>query len=246
MRVLFPTEVSSFDFQVECTDRTVQYKLNAQSLRLFGLHRDVNDAHRAGANRLQKQKKQKNSSNADICKKAEFYNASGIPAEFYGLTAKTRYLGRRENSKRTKIWGILLGHVLIAGGIWEEEILIAEIEEQKKLDASETYPEDRIHKNTFCVLRFPRSITDWIGFGLGWFGKLDTRYFSERLLNEFSNWLLFNCRTQLIFPLVQLYLVSMRSLVVFEEANIVFQTTSLQFSIFQFLKYNGLEVFLGG
>ena len=27
--------------------------LNAQSLRLFGLHGDVNDAHRAGANRLQ-------------------------------------------------------------------------------------------------------------------------------------------------------------------------------------------------
>ena len=27
------------------------------------------------------------------------------------------------------------------------------------------------HKNTFCVLRFPRSITDWIGFGLGWFGE---------------------------------------------------------------------------
>ena len=27
--------------------------LNAQSLRLFGLHSDVNDAHRAGANRLQ-------------------------------------------------------------------------------------------------------------------------------------------------------------------------------------------------
>ena len=53
LTVLFPTEVSSFDFQVECTDRTVQYKLNAQSLRLFGLHRDVNDAHRAGANRLQ-------------------------------------------------------------------------------------------------------------------------------------------------------------------------------------------------
>ena len=60
LTVLFPTEVSSFDFQVECTDRTVQYKLNAQSLRLFGLHRDVNDAHRAGANRLQN-KQQKNS-----------------------------------------------------------------------------------------------------------------------------------------------------------------------------------------
>ena len=56
LTVLFPTEVSSFDFQVECTDRTVQYKLNAQSLRLFGLHRDVNDAHRAGTNRLQNNK----------------------------------------------------------------------------------------------------------------------------------------------------------------------------------------------
>ena len=53
LTVLFPTEVSSFDFQVECRDGTVQYKLNAQSLRLFGLHRDVNDAHRASANRLQ-------------------------------------------------------------------------------------------------------------------------------------------------------------------------------------------------
>ena len=57
LTVLFPTEVSSF-FQVESTDRTVQYKLNAQSLRLFGLHRDVNDAHRAGANRLQNKTKQ--------------------------------------------------------------------------------------------------------------------------------------------------------------------------------------------
>ena len=53
LTVLFPTEVSSFDFQVESTGRTVQYKLNAQSLRFFGLHRGVNDAHRAGANRLQ-------------------------------------------------------------------------------------------------------------------------------------------------------------------------------------------------
>ena len=46
LTVLFPTEVSSFDFQVESTDRTLQYKLNAQSLCLFGLHRDVNDASR--------------------------------------------------------------------------------------------------------------------------------------------------------------------------------------------------------
>ena len=30
LTVLFPTEVSSFDFQVESSGRTVQYKLNAQ------------------------------------------------------------------------------------------------------------------------------------------------------------------------------------------------------------------------
>ena len=53
LTVLFPTVVSSFDFQFENSGRTVQYELNAQSLRLFGLHSDVKDAHRAGANRLQ-------------------------------------------------------------------------------------------------------------------------------------------------------------------------------------------------
>ena len=36
-----------------------KYKLNAQSLRLIGLHSDVNDAHRAGANRLQNKKQNK-------------------------------------------------------------------------------------------------------------------------------------------------------------------------------------------
>ena len=56
LTLLFLREVSSFDFQVESKDRKVQYKLNAQSLRLFGLHRDVNDTHRAGANRLQNNK----------------------------------------------------------------------------------------------------------------------------------------------------------------------------------------------
>ena len=50
--------MSLFDFQVENSARTVQYKLDAQSLRLFGLHSDVNDAHRAGANRLQNKNKQ--------------------------------------------------------------------------------------------------------------------------------------------------------------------------------------------
>ena len=53
LTVLFPTEPGSFEFQVQNSGRTVQYILNAQSLRLFGLHSDVNDAHRVGANRLQ-------------------------------------------------------------------------------------------------------------------------------------------------------------------------------------------------
>ena len=53
--------MSSFDFQVESSGRTVQHKLNAQSLRLFGLHSGVNDAHRASANRLQKKNKNNNS-----------------------------------------------------------------------------------------------------------------------------------------------------------------------------------------
>ena len=36
-----------------------KYKINAQYLRLFGLHCDVNDAHRAGANPSPKQKQRK-------------------------------------------------------------------------------------------------------------------------------------------------------------------------------------------
>ena len=54
---LFPTKASLFDFEVENSGGTVQYKLDAQCLRLFGLHSEnVNDAHRAGANRLQNNK----------------------------------------------------------------------------------------------------------------------------------------------------------------------------------------------
>ena len=77
LTVLFPTEVSSFDFQVERTGRTVHYKLNAQSLRLFGLHRDVNDAHRAGANRLQNKNKKQFQ-----CRHLQKKPNSTIPVEF--------------------------------------------------------------------------------------------------------------------------------------------------------------------
>ena len=53
-------------FVFESTGRTVQHKLNAQYLRLIGLHRDVNDAHRAGANRLRKKTKQKSPNQENV------------------------------------------------------------------------------------------------------------------------------------------------------------------------------------
>ena len=41
LTVLFPTKVSLFDFKVENEGGTVQHKLDAQSLRLFGLHSET-------------------------------------------------------------------------------------------------------------------------------------------------------------------------------------------------------------
>ena len=52
----------------------------------------------------------------------------------------TKTSWQTEISKWTKIWGIFLRHALFAGGIWEEDILIAKIGELEKLDASEIYP----------------------------------------------------------------------------------------------------------
>ena len=86
---------------------------------------------------------------------------------------------------------------------------------------------------------------DWVWIGLAWKNQIEVflQETGERVSRlvvvvvqvwnpiDYSLW--FNCNR-----------VSMRSLVVVEETNIVFQTTSLQFSIFQLLKYNGLEVFL--
>ena len=106
-----PTEVSSFDFQVECTDRTVQYKLNAQSLRLFGLHRDVNDAHRAGANRLQ------NKQQPPFLKEpVTFSSGAFAPSKNHNCCTTSRWL-ERENTcdlcgnffcEETWIWRIQL------------------------------------------------------------------------------------------------------------------------------------------
>ena len=53
VRIIDHLTVGKVDlFVFESTGWTAQYKPNAQYLRLIGLHRDVNDAHRAGANRL--------------------------------------------------------------------------------------------------------------------------------------------------------------------------------------------------
>ena len=58
LTVCFRHRLARLIFKLKSTDRTVQCKLNAQSLRLFGLHRDVNDAHRAGGESSPKQNKQ--------------------------------------------------------------------------------------------------------------------------------------------------------------------------------------------
>ena len=41
LTVLFPTKVSLFVFKIENSCRTVQYKLDEQSLRLFGHHSET-------------------------------------------------------------------------------------------------------------------------------------------------------------------------------------------------------------
>ena len=71
--------------------------------------------------------------------------------------------------------------------------------------------------------------------------------FSTRLSNNFTDWLLFNCRAQFIIPSgPNRDRVVMRSLVVVEETCMISHTRLLQSSISQLLEYNKLEVFLGG
>ena len=63
-----------------------------------------------------------------------FLNNGWIPPDFSTRSIKT-----------SSIWhevlpGIFLGYALIAGRIWKEDILIADLEELEKLDASEIHP----------------------------------------------------------------------------------------------------------
>ena len=59
-----------------------------------------------------------------------WWNTSQIPRE----KARIHQFGNEVVS------GIFLGYALIAGRIWKGDILVADIEELEKLDASEIYP----------------------------------------------------------------------------------------------------------
>ena len=63
---------------------------------------------------------------------------------------KTSLLTDGKSQNERIFWRIFQGHALFAAGIFgEEHILIAEIEESEKLDASETYP--RVIRSPTCV-----------------------------------------------------------------------------------------------
>ena len=72
------------------------------------------------------------------------------------------------NLKMNEDLGILLEHASLAGGIWEEKILIAEIEAMEKLDASETCPR---RLNAKEVLITPKRWIISISCGR-WFSKI--------------------------------------------------------------------------
>ena len=58
LMTLFPVEAKEFQFVVENESRETKYKVDTQSLRLFGLCIDhAKDVHRADANRLEKKSK---------------------------------------------------------------------------------------------------------------------------------------------------------------------------------------------
>ena len=61
----------------------------------------------------------------------------------------------------------------------------------------------------FLLHRFHRSITNWIRFGLGWVGleSLTRGVSPSDCWNEFSNWLMFNCRTRLIISFSPIVIV---------------------------------------
>ena len=62
----------------------------------------------------------------------------GTMVEDHPISA--RDLSRFHQFGKKVLLGIFLGSELIAGGIWKGDILIADLEDSVKLDASESYP----------------------------------------------------------------------------------------------------------
>ena len=63
----------------------------------------------------------------------------GAMVEYYPISARDQ--ARFQQFGKKNLPAIFLGYALIAGGIWEGDILIADIEELENVDASEIYPQ---------------------------------------------------------------------------------------------------------
>ena len=95
--------------------RTAQYKHNAQFLRHFCLHGDVNDA------------SQKQTNN----------NSFGSLFEYYPISSKDQ--SRIHQFGKKVLPGLFLGYALYAGRIWKGDFFVADVEELETMDASEIY-----------------------------------------------------------------------------------------------------------
>ena len=91
--------------------KTEKYKDNAQSLRLFGLHDDVNDAHRAGANRLQtnKQTKRERESKGpnDFCKQIHLSHAIFEHVQSFHRSLCAAHMPSSRDTRSSRHWLIV-------------------------------------------------------------------------------------------------------------------------------------------
>ena len=91
-----------------------------------------------------------------------------IPWNAIAICVMTKTSWQTGNLKTNEDLGIFLGHALFAGGVREEDILIVEIEELEKLDASKTYPR---RLNSKEVMTTPKRQRIDISCGR-WFSKI--------------------------------------------------------------------------
>ena len=62
----------------------------------------------------------------------------GAVVENYPISSKEQ--SRRHQFDKKVLPGVFLGYALLAGGMWKGDILVADIEELEKMDASEIHP----------------------------------------------------------------------------------------------------------